>query len=150
MKKHKLPILLLLSLFFVLFTNGCYSVEPTFGIIFSANLDNNLDIYRMYGQNFGTVERLTFTPDDPERNLRPTKDGRFILFSAPPQGTERAQAELLTSPATYLLDASIGKITELDDNLGIYPNEPQTWSINEKDFLLTEINTLFLYKQTAF
>lgn len=149
MKKSKRQRFLLLVIIFLLFAGGYSPAEPGFGIIFSAELDGNQDIYRIYGQNFETIERLTFTPIDPEGAITPTKKGQLILFMVPSPGIKRIQAESLVPPATYahsyLLDTKTKELMELGDNLGLYPSYPQTWVVNEEGFLLTEISSHKIY-----
>lgn len=144
MKKNNFLKLLLLIAFSVLYSTGCSSATPKFGIVFSAELDGNQDIYRMYGLDIETLERLTFTPIDPEGSLTPTKDGNQILFAVPSPGIERIQAESLVAPDTYahayLLDVKTEEIVELNDLLGLFPSTPLTWSIDETSFILAENN----------
>ena len=64
------------------FITSCAQSQSKFGIVFSTDLDGNQDLYRMVGPNFQSIERLTFTPNDPKQDILVAKSGDQILSCA--------------------------------------------------------------------
>jgi Tol biopolymer transport system component len=121
----------------LLLNSSCAPVEQPFGIIFSANLDGNQDLYRSNSQDFQSAERLTFTPDDREEYLRITKNGGKILYSA---------LEPDLTWMTYILDVDSGKTIKLNDaTLDLRSIIPLAWSFDENEILLSEVQTGKIY-----
>lgn len=127
---------------FIFLVTACSPNEPNFGILFSANLNGNQDIYRTSSQNFQSIERLTFTPRDPERYIKVTKDGSRILYYVPQPDPSRIQSDSLIPPATYahtyVLDLKNKMTIDIGKLAGLSPTIPQTWSVNESNVVLYE------------
>jgi Tol biopolymer transport system component len=134
-----------LSVFLILFTllnTSCAPAKSNFGIVFGATLDGNQDIYSTTSANPESIKRLTFTPTDPEKAIKVTKDGSRILFYVP---NPDAVSDALTPAHTYVLNLKTQKITEIGDTLGLNPTRPQTWSIAEDQFVLSETSSRRIY-----
>lgn len=123
---------------FQLLMTSCSSVEQKFGIIFTANLDGNQDIYRAQSSDFQSIEQLTFTPTDPETNLYITKYGTRILFYVP----NRIASEYPTASAadshTHILELKTKKTIDIGYPLGLKTTViPQAWSLEEDKILFS-------------
>jgi Tol biopolymer transport system component len=137
-------ILLILS---AVLSTSCIRAKSEFGIVFSANLGGNQDIYQAIGPNFQPVERLTFTPNDPEQDILITKSGGWILFHVPSPGVERILSESLTglaaSPRTSLLNMKTRTTEDLGISLGT--NIPLAWAKDESQIVLATPNSGKVY-----
>ncbi|MDX9866148.1 MAG: hypothetical protein RBT34_15200, partial [Anaerolineaceae bacterium] len=121
----------------ILFITSCVSSGNHFGIIFSANLDGNQDLYRVGSQNFQLLERLTFTPLDSEQDLKITKHGEQILFSV--LGTNLGWN-------TYIMDLKAKSTIELNDSaFGWRSIRPITWSFDKSWAVIRETQTGDIY-----
>ncbi len=113
-----LRFLLIAFCCFLLLMTGCASAEQKFGIIFTANLDGNQDIYRAQSSDFQSVEQLTFTPIDPETNLYITKNGSRVLFYIPERVASESPISSTADPHTYVLEMKTKKTIDIGYPLG--------------------------------
>lgn len=115
---------------------GCASSKSRFGIIFSASLEGNQDIYRVDSSDFQLVERLTFTPDNYEQSLIATKNGEWIVFYVPELSPERILPETPVRAHTYSMNTETREITDIS---GVYSDLiPRSWSVDETEIVLTQ------------
>jgi Tol biopolymer transport system component len=136
-QKISTRLALLFLTFLVLLNTHCAPAGKQFGIIFSANLGGNQDLYRAYSPDFQSVERLTLTPVDSEQDLKITKHGERILFSV--LGTNLGWG-------TYIMDLKAKSTTELSDSaLGLRSIKPLVWSFDENQAVLLETQTAKIY-----
>jgi Tol biopolymer transport system component len=149
MLKAKMFLVSLLILIFALLNTSCIHQRTNFGIVFSANLGGNQDVYSISSVDTESIERLTFTPLDREKAIKVTRDGSQILFYVPAPDISRITSESLTPPATYahtyILNMRTKKIAEINDALGLYPAIPLSWSTNEDQVVLSEISSRKIY-----
>ena len=129
---------------------GCTKqVSEDYYIVFSSNLDGKQDIYRLYANNFQSLEQMTFTPEETEMFLVASDQGDQILYYVPAPDLEHIQKDSLTPPATYahtyLLNTASKESVELGDSLGLFPNIPLTWGENGKKFILAETGSQKLF-----
>lgn len=131
-KKSTANVFVLLSIL-VLFITNCSPSYQQFGIIFSANLDGNQDVYNASSQNFQSLERLTHTSTDFEQNLKVAKNGTRILFSV--LGIDLGWD-------AYVLDLRAKTTTSfVDPALGLLSIKSLSWSIDENQVVLFETQT---------
>lgn len=146
MLKKLLSILYCLSLLLV----GCTRTEQRFGIVFTANLNGNQDIYRTQSTDFQKIEQLTFTPLDEEKLLKISSEGDRLLFYVPAPSPERIMAESLTSPDnyphTYIYDLKVKTSIDIDFPLGVKtPVLPQDWASDDNKVLFSGGDTNKVY-----
>lgn len=116
----------------------CVRSGQQFGIIFSANLDGNQDLYRAYNADFQTLERITHTPFEYEQDIKTTKYGERILFSVLGKNL---------GWGTYLLDLTSQGLTSLGDPaMEMHSTKPLTWSFDESRVVLLEKQTGKIYE----
>ena len=108
------------------------------GIVFSASLNGNQEIYRIQSPVFKPIDRLTFTPNDAEQDLKISRNGRRILFSV--------FSSQYLAWNTYALDLKTKAITDLSNpNLELRNIVALGWSFDESQALLSELNTRKTY-----
>jgi len=122
---YKILELKLGRLLFVLafLVTGCQSVEPSFNIVFTADLNGNQDIYRM-NLSSKNAERLTYTPNVTEQLLHVSRNGKEILFDI------LGNSGVLPR-RVYILNTQDMITKSLTDDLDIL-SYPGSWSPNEE------------------
>jgi Tol biopolymer transport system component len=128
-------VVFLFFLFFGIVVVGCSIPQQTFSIIFSANLGGNQDLYRISSSNFQILERITHTPNVPEKNLKLSKDGKRFIYSIPVPNLANYSivVELKTDTKIELDTPFIGSGTALG------------WSANGDSAILLDENIPQLY-----
>lgn len=136
-------------LVFSLLSTSCTYTKSKLGIIFSANIDGNQEIYYVADLDFKSIRRLTLTPNDSEKAIKVTKDGRRILFYVPGPEMDRINSESLTPPSTYahtyVLNLESNITSEMGDSLNLNPTIPLGWSVDENRIVLSEVSTRKVY-----
>ena len=142
-------LLMLLTAFTLLNASCTLAPKSDFGIVFSATLDGNQDVFYMSSANPETMERLTYTPNESEKAIKVTRDGSRILYYVPGSGADQITSNALTPPATYahtyVLNLKTKKAEEIGDGAGLNPTMPQDWSIDDKQVVLSEISSRKIY-----
>ena len=141
LKNHgkNIPIVFLLITLFIASCMPLPSREKM-GLIFEAKLNGAQDIYRISNLESPTVERLTFTPDDFERGLLVSDDGKYASFFI--HGPDRASAWY-----TYKLDLESLDTTLLNTReSGLPPTYPLGWAIGKHQLLVPDYQGEALYK----
>jgi len=142
-------LLMLLTAFTLLNASCAPAPKSDFGIVFSANLDGNQDVFYMSSANPETMERLTYTPNESEKAIKVTRDGSRILFYVPGPTTDQITSSALKPPATYahtyVLNLKTKKAEEVNDGAGLNPTMPQGWSIDSEQVVLSEISSRKIY-----
>ncbi len=109
-RKSKILNILMAFVLFVSFLIVCSAPSQPYSIIFSAALKGNQDLYRISGLDFQTLERITFTPNEPETNLKLSKNGKRFIYSisTPNLANYSIVVELETGERIELDNPSIG------------------------------------------
>lgn len=140
---------MLLTAFTLLNASCAPAPKSDFGIVFSATLDGNQDVFYVSSANPESVERLTFTPNEPEKAVKISKDGSRILYYVPGSDTDQITSNSLTPPAkyahTYVLDLKTKEAQEIGDGVGLNPTMPQGWSIDGEQVILSETSSRKIY-----
>ncbi len=135
---HKFTRIMAAFLMF-LFTllTSCTPSALQYSVVFSAKLDGNQDLYRIQSTDFETIERLTFTPDEAEHDLKITKDGKRLLFSLmdPSHTWHPYIMDLKTKTATDISKAALGE----------YSPKALAWSSDERRVVLFDMSSLKSY-----
>jgi Tol biopolymer transport system component len=130
LKKNLLLKVIVSLAIFVFVSVSCSPSYRPFGLVFSANLDGNQDLYRVYSHDFQSLERLTHTSSDREQKLRLSRDDTKILYTV--------LGEYLGWD-TYVLDLNSNKITSLENpDLGLRSIQALTWSSDGNIAVLLE------------
>jgi Tol biopolymer transport system component len=133
--KNQYRSVFLLSIIIAFFT-GC-SRKSTTGIVFSADLDGNQDIYLVQNIEQYSPEKLTNTPFIYEENLSIKSDGSTILYSI--QETDLGWD-------TFLLDMETNISTELNNpSEGLRSIKLLGWSADEKQAVILNERTDQIY-----
>lgn len=142
-------LLMLLTAFTLINASCAPAPKSDFGIVFSATLDGNQDLFYVSSANPESVERLTFTPNEPEKAVKISKDGSRILFYVPGSGADKANANTLTPPAayahTFILDLYSKEVEAIGDSAGLNPTIPQDWSVDGGQAVLSETSSRKIY-----
>jgi Tol biopolymer transport system component len=120
-------IIFLLIIGFVLACISCSPIKK-YGLVFSAKIDNNQDIYSIPIDNPEDLTRLTYSPEESEENLLISNDGKKILYEV--YGEDKGWN-------TYILNISTLESTELNyPNTGMVSIKPLSWGKQDDSIYL--------------
>lgn len=136
-------LLSLLCLSYLITLTGCTPKSNRFGVIFTLNSNEPIDIYRIPDNTQSEVEQLTFTPTIGEYPFLVSKNGDKIIFEVGFTGIIEEPSETPIEERqqhVYILDTSSKQIVDITNILVKYVMVPHyfsmDWSPDQKQFVV--------------